>query len=310
MLQHRTEKSPAYQANDRLAAHAVVQQNQSVGPTGQAMRGCATEPSRIGSIRSCRDSLSRKPGRIHSASRIPLSRFGKRFVRLLVELGVEPQSVDLFHCSHSAGQAVDRRIVEQAHGQQAQTDRAHDVGRIVVPAKTLAKPTITSRSSHLARWSSPCRASRRKHRLAQGGCVRPAVPGSVRDHAHHHRRPASSWRAHRHHRHLGLGDDAPSAPPRWPVGNQPVEAIAPIRALLNRSVVATQPPDAFPVGPVDDLGELPACPCPRCGRGTYWRQSVLSGGPGSWQCQRCVRPDPGDWIDGCALPVGTADKRR
>ena len=57
------------------------------------------------------------------------------------------------------------------------------------------------------------------------------------------------------------------------------------------------------------LGELPTGPCPRCGRGSYWRLSVLSGGPGCWLCQQCVRPDPGDWIDGCATTAGKAGRR-
>jgi hypothetical protein len=54
-----------------------------------------------------------------------------------------------------------------------------------------------------------------------------------------------------------------------------------------------------------DLGTLPSGPCLDCGGRRYSRLSVLSEGrPGPWTCQRCVPPDPADWIDGCALPVG------
>jgi len=54
-----------------------------------------------------------------------------------------------------------------------------------------------------------------------------------------------------------------------------------------------------------DLGELPANPCPACGAGLWWRVSMLAGGPGPWHCERCIPPDPADWIDGCAVPLGT-----
>ena len=57
---------------------------------------------------------------------------GRHLIREQERRRIEPRSVDLFHCNHSAGQAVDRRMVEQTHGQQAQTDRAQDVRRIVV----------------------------------------------------------------------------------------------------------------------------------------------------------------------------------
>jgi hypothetical protein len=53
-----------------------------------------------------------------------------------------------------------------------------------------------------------------------------------------------------------------------------------------------------------DLAELPAGPCPACGGSLWWRLSVLSGGPGPWCCGRCIPPDPVDWLDGHAVPVG------
>lgn len=55
-------------------------------------------------------------------------------------------------------------------------------------------------------------------------------------------------------------------------------------------------------GPVD-LGALPTGQCPGCGGWIYWRLSVLSGGPGPWHCERCIPPDPADWIDGSAVSV-------
>jgi hypothetical protein len=60
-----------------------------------------------------------------------------------------------------------------------------------------------------------------------------------------------------------------------------------------------------PVRPAEelDLGELPTGPCPTCGGGYYWRASVLSDGPGLWECARCHSPDPAVWRDACAIPV-------
>ncbi len=52
------------------------------------------------------------------------------------------------------------------------------------------------------------------------------------------------------------------------------------------------------------LDNLPSEACPGCGTGVWWRVSVMSGGPGSWRCMQCLPPDPADWIDGCAVPVG------
>lgn len=53
-----------------------------------------------------------------------------------------------------------------------------------------------------------------------------------------------------------------------------------------------------------DVEVLPAGRCGRCGGGPWWRLSALSGGPGPWHCERCIPPDPADWIDGCAVPPG------
>ena len=74
----------------------------------------------------------------------------------------------------------------------------------------------------------PCRLHRpgrgRRYRLPQqGGGLRSAVPGGGGDHAHDRCRPASSRRAHRHHRrppHLGFGDDASSTHPHGRAGRR------------------------------------------------------------------------------------------
>ena len=49
--------------------------------------------------------------------------------------------------------------------------------------------------------------------------------------------------------------------------------------------------------------ELPDGPCSSCGCGDWWRLSILSGGPGPWQCGRCGPPHPEDWVDACAVAV-------
>ena len=51
-----------------------------------------------------------------------------------------------------------------------------------------------------------------------------------------------------------------------------------------------------------DLGTLP-CVCPVCGRGLWWRLSIVSGGPGPWSCLRCVAAPSDVWIDGYAVPL-------
>jgi hypothetical protein len=66
---------------DGCVAHAVVQQDQRVGTARQAMRG------RPSSVRSLRDSASRKPGRIMRSSRIPLSLIRKANFRILRKSG-------------------------------------------------------------------------------------------------------------------------------------------------------------------------------------------------------------------------------
>lgn len=52
---------------------------------------CAADPSRASSIKSRRDSLSRKPGRIMQPSRIAREAFGKRFLRVPAESGYSPK---------------------------------------------------------------------------------------------------------------------------------------------------------------------------------------------------------------------------
>lgn len=50
---------------------------------------------------------------------------------------------------------------------------------------------------------------------------------------------------------------------------------------------------------------LPDAPCPGCGCGVWWRLSVMSGGPGPWHCQDCIKPDVADWLDACAMPAAS-----
>ena len=54
---------------------------------------------------------------------------------------------------------------------------------------------------------------------------------------------------------------------------------------------------------VPDFEMLPCVPCFECGRSNWWRLSVLSGGPGKWQCARCAPSNPEEWIDGCSVPT-------
>ena len=70
--------------HDRLAAHAVVQQNQSVGPTGQAVRDRVI-PHQLNQVLS--RFAAREAETDYSASRIPPSWFDNRFVRLPAESG-------------------------------------------------------------------------------------------------------------------------------------------------------------------------------------------------------------------------------
>lgn len=43
--------------------------------------------------------------------------------------------------------------------------------------------------------------------------------------------------------------------------------------------------------------------CHGCGKGLFWRLSVLSGGPSAWRCQWCDSPSPDAWIDAVAMPA-------
>jgi hypothetical protein len=47
----------------------------------------------------------------------------------------------------------------------------------------------------------------------------------------------------------------------------------------------------------------PVSRCPFCGHNIWWRLSVLSGGPGPWQCGRCTPTDPDKWIDATVIPA-------
>src|SRR5208337_3098915 len=67
-------------SGDRLAAHPVVQQHQRIGATRETMGGRpVANPSRASSIRSCRDSLSRKPRRIIRSVETGSRRFARGF---------------------------------------------------------------------------------------------------------------------------------------------------------------------------------------------------------------------------------------
>lgn len=64
--------------------------------------------------------------------------------------------------------------------------------------------------------------------------------------------------------------------------------------------------DSLPGCHALDLGTLPEAACLSCGTDIWWRLSVLSGGPSPWRCIGCTPPDPVDWIDGYAIPIGHA----
>ena len=78
-------------SSSRYSTFATVSQlipwSSSSSALARRARRCATEPSRVSSIRSCRDSPCQEAGTDHSVSRIPISRFGKRFVRVPAEFG-------------------------------------------------------------------------------------------------------------------------------------------------------------------------------------------------------------------------------
>jgi hypothetical protein len=60
-----------------------------------------------------------------------------------------------------------------------------------------------------------------------------------------------------------------------------------------------------------DSGALPAGSCPGCAGGSWWRLSVLSGGPGPWRCRCCEPSHPDAWLDGHTVPaLGRRDARR
>jgi hypothetical protein len=88
-----------------------------------------------------------------------------------------------------------------------------------------------------------------------------------------------------------------------PDGRVRFSAPAPIDASLLAEARHHREAIARALAAPADLGELPSGRCSVCCGGSYWRLSVLSGGPGPWRCMRCVPPDPADWIDGCAVPI-------
>ncbi len=77
---------------------------------------------------------------------------------------------------------------------------------------------------------------------------------------------------------------------------------ADLLALL--TATAVNEPSSSPVAATAVLShDAPSVPCWNCGGEVWWRVSVLSGGPGPWQCERCQPPDPDLWRDACACPV-------
>lgn len=90
-----------------------------------------------------------------------------------------------------------------------------------------------------------------------------------------------------------------------PDGRVRFSARAPLDASLLAEARLQREAIALVLAPSADLGEPPTARCSACGGGTYWRLSIMSGGPGPWSCIRCIQPGPEDWIDGCALPTGT-----
>ena len=73
--------------DDGSATHAVIEKDQRVAPAG-----APPSSSRASSIKSRRDSLSRKPRRIMQPSRIACKAFGKRSLRVPAESGYSLRS--------------------------------------------------------------------------------------------------------------------------------------------------------------------------------------------------------------------------
>jgi hypothetical protein len=88
-----------------------------------------------------------------------------------------------------------------------------------------------------------------------------------------------------------------------PDGRVRFSAAAPIDASLLAEARRHREAIACVLAGSADLGELPSGRCSACEGGSYWRLSVLSGGPGPWTCRRCEQPDPALWLDGRAIPL-------
>jgi hypothetical protein len=88
-----------------------------------------------------------------------------------------------------------------------------------------------------------------------------------------------------------------------PDGRVRFEAAAPLPAALlaearrHRDEIARLLTSPVP------LGEPPVIPCTVCNGRLWLRLSVLSGGPGPWQCARCDPLPPDVWPDATAIPA-------
>ncbi len=83
-----------------------------------------------------------------------------------------------------------------------------------------------------------------------------------------------------------------------PDGRVHFAASAPLPAALLAEARAHREAIATALSSEDPVGA-----CGTCSGGLWWRLSVMSGGPGPWQCSACCQPDPNDWIDASAVPT-------
>jgi hypothetical protein len=96
-----------------------------------------------------------------------------------------------------------------------------------------------------------------------------------------------------------------------PVDRLPAELRLQLRTA-EVEVISALIGNARPLGGVpvreDEFG--PVIACPRCGSGSWWRASALSGSPGPWSCADCDPAAVHVWRDGCAVPVSPPSQNR
>src|ERR1700722_4784609 len=108
-------------------------------------RGCAAEPSRASSIRSRRDSGSRKPARIMTTRRIRFAPFGKSRARILSEsrytTSIRAESDEFGKRLFARMVEADRQVVDRV----TQVAEARGLPRAQIAlAWLLSKPVITA----------------------------------------------------------------------------------------------------------------------------------------------------------------------